>query len=236
MPGVTTQRPAVSVLVDLEGWPEDTLRFLAALERYPPAVTPQVVVADRTGGGAAGFSDVGLTIDLPAGTGFGAARNAALRRATGDVVVLVDTSVEPTGDLFGPLVEALADPAVAVAGPFGLVTDNLYDYREQVTGEVAAVQGYCLAARRADLLAVGGVRETFVYYRNADIDLSFRLRTLSDRPGRAVALGAERCARHCHRAWEVTAVDDRDRLSRRNFGKIMDKFRGRADLIVRPSA
>ncbi|MGH9036152.1 MAG: glycosyltransferase family 2 protein, partial [Acidimicrobiia bacterium] len=95
------------------------------------------------------------------------------------------------------------------------------------------VQGYCLAARRADLLAVGGFRESFAFYRNADIDLSLRLRTSGPDLRRAVAVGAEHCRRHTHRAWEETDPDERERLSRRNMRRILDRFAGRsAELAV----
>src|SRR5207302_7105084 len=141
--------------------------------------------------------------------GFGAAQNRALAKATGEIVVLVDTSLELTGDLVGDLVDALDDPTVAVAGPFGLITADLCDYEERTAGEVAAVQGYCLAARRAELVAAGGVREAFTWYRNADIDVSLRLRTLEEPVRRAVAVGADHCIRHTHRAWEATPEGDR---------------------------
>ena len=66
---------------------------------------------------------------------------------------------------------------MAVAGPFGLTTGDLCDYEERTSGDVAAVQGYCLAARRLDLVAAGGVQHGFVWYRNADIDVSLRPRS-----------------------------------------------------------
>jgi hypothetical protein len=206
---------AVSVLVDLEGWPEDAARFLASLERHRGDHTVEVVEANQG-----------------PGVGFGAAQNRALAKATGDVVVLVDTSLEVTGDLLGALISALDDPTVAVAGPFGLATADLRDYEERTTGDVAAIQGYCLAARRGDVVSAGGVRESFAFYRNADIDLSLRLRTLGTSVRRAVAAGAEHCRRHSHRAWEATPPEERDRLSRRNMGRVLDRFSGREDLTV----
>jgi hypothetical protein len=207
------KRLVASVLADLEAWPSDGARFLASLDRHPPNDSVEVVAVE-------------------ADPGFGAASNAALHRAAGVVVVFVDTSVELTGDLLGPLLVALDDPGVAVAGPFGLVSADLRDYQERTEGEVAAVQGYCLAARRSDLLALGGFRETFSFYRNADIDLSLRLRTLDGSVRRAVAVGADRCRRHAHRAWEATDPEERDRLSRRNMRRVLDKFGDRQDLAV----
>jgi glycosyl transferase family 2 len=202
---------AVSVLVDLESWPADAERLVASL----PSELEVVPVAGGQGG-------------------FGASHNAALRRARGTVVVLADASLEVTGDLLGSLRTALADPTVAVAGPFGLSSTDLREYEERTEGDVVAVQGYCLAARRSDLLAIGGVRETFAFYRNADIDTSLRLRTADPGLRRAVAVGAEHCRRHTHREWEATPTDERDRLSRRNMRRVLDRFGDRVEELAVP--
>jgi hypothetical protein len=199
---------ALSVLADLETWPEDGRRLLASL---PPEVE---------------------VVPVAAGAGFGASRNAGLRRAQGQLVVLADASLEVTGDLFGSLEDALADPSVAVAGPFGLVSTDLREYEERLAGDVVAIQGYCLAARRSDLLSIGGVRESFAFYRNADIDTSLRLRTAGPGLRRAVAVGAAHCRRHAHHDWENTPVEERDRLSRRNMRRVLDRFGDRVDELA----
>lgn len=207
--------PEISILVDRDSWPDDSARFLASLARHQGELAVEVVAT-------AGCSELG----------FGAAHNQALAKAAGVVVVLVDTSLELTGDLLGALVAALEDPTVAVAGPYGLASADLCDYEERTSGDVAAVQGYCLAARRADLLAAGGVQEAFTWYRNADIDISLRLRTLGDGLRRAVAVGAEHCVRHTHRAWEATPEAERGERSRHNMGIVHEVFFGRKDLTV----
>jgi hypothetical protein len=205
----------ISVLLETSAWPEDADRFLASLDRHGGDRPVQVVPVHQ---GEAGF---------------GQAHNEALVKAAGDIVVVVDTSLELTGDLLGALTAALADPTVAVAGPFGLATADLCDYEERAAGDVAAIQGYCLAARRADLTAIGGVQESFRWYRNADIDVSLRLRTLTTPNRRAVAVGAEFCTRHVHRAWEATPEAQRGELSRHNMGIVHEVFFGREDLTVR---
>lgn len=203
------------MLLDTGAWPDDAGRFLRSLERWRGDRAVEVVPAEQA-----------------AGQGFGAAHNRALTEAAGDVVVIVDTSLELTGDLLSPLVTALDDPTVAVVGPFGLATKDLCDYEERTAGDVAAIQGYCLAARRTDLLAAGGVQERFVWYRNADIDVSLRLRTLTTPTRRAVAIGAGHCIRHTHRAWEATPEEQRGELSRHNMGIVHEVFFGRDDLTV----
>ena len=204
----------ISVLLETGAWPDDAKRFLASLDRHRGDRSVDIAPVDQR--------------DL----GFGVAQNRALAAATGRIVVLVDPSLELTGDLLTPLVAALDDPTVALAGPYGLTTADLCDFEEATSGDVAAIQGYCLAARRADLVAAGGVQERFVWYRNADIDVSLRLRTLSGSIRRAVAVGAERCTRHVHRAWEATPEEQRGELSRHNMGIVHEVFFGRTDLTV----
>jgi GT2 family glycosyltransferase len=206
--------PEISILVDRSAWPDDSARFLDSLARHSGDRSVEMIGTDENR------------------LGFGAAQNRALAESTGAVVMLVDTSLELTGDLLGALVAALEDPTVAVAGPFGLATADLCDYEERTSGEVAAVQGYCLAARRDDLVAAGGVQGSFTWYRNADIDVSLRLRTLVEPLRRAVAVGAVHCRRHAHRAWEATPEAERGERSRHNMGIVHEIFFGRNDLAV----
>ena len=70
--------------------------------------------------------------------GQAAAINAGVRRANGPVVILLDTSVEPTGDFVTPLAAALDDPAVAVAGAWGIVSVDLRHFEEAPAGDVDA--------------------------------------------------------------------------------------------------
>ncbi len=163
--------------------------------------------------------------------GFAAAVNAGIEAATGEICVLFDTSVELTGDVITPLVDALHDPAVALAGPFGLrARPNLKEFDEAAGPEVDAIEGYCVAFRRADALAAGGLDPKFRFYRIADIDLSFRLR---DHGGKARVIGGLPLERHEHRIWEGTPEAERERLSRRNFYRFLDRWRMREDLLVR---
>jgi cysteinyl-tRNA synthetase len=146
------------------------------------------------------------------------------------VLVLFDPSIELDGDAVSPLVEVLADPTVVVAGPFGLrAKGTMKEFGESAGPEVDAIEGYCMAFRRTDALASGGFDPKFRFYRIADVEFSFRLR---DRGGRAVAVRGLPLEKHEHQLWESTDPAERDRLSKRNMYRFLDRWRGREDLLV----
>ena len=166
--------------------------------------------------------------------GYAAALNVGIRRAVGPVVIVLDPSVEATGDFVTPLVSALDSPTVALAGPFGLVSEDLRHFEEAPAGDVDAIEGYCMAFRRTDAATRGPLDEGFRFYRNLDIWWSLVLR--DNGPGgahrRAMAIDGLPLVRHEHRGWTSLADAERDRLSKRNFYRLLDRFRGREDLLV----
>ncbi|MCH7837672.1 MAG: cysteine--tRNA ligase [Chloroflexi bacterium] len=161
--------------------------------------------------------------------GVGAARNCGLRQARGRYVVLLDSSVELTGDLLSPLAEALEDGPAGIVGAFGVNTEDLRDFEDAPGPEVDAVEGYLMAFRRECVREVGLMDEKFRFYRHLDLDYSFafrehgyRNRIVPDLPLR----------RHAHSDWERTPEEERDRLSKRNFYRFLKKHGDRTDLLL----
>ena len=178
-------------------------------------------IAARDGRVEAYFADRDL--------GEGAARNALIRVARGRMLLMLDCSVEITGDLFSPLGRTLGDPTVGLAGPWGLRTSDLKHFDEVTSGEAEAVQGYCAAARRDVLLEIGGFDERYRFYRNLDIAVSLAAR---ERGYRVMALGADCARRHEHRIWESLSEEERLKRSRRNFDRMYRRFHGKPVLLA----
>ena len=187
---VTTKRPSVSVVVpafDAARTITDCVRSLTALE-YPRDRLEIVVVdngsRDRTRALLEAFGEAIRIVDEPR-RGPAAARNAGVRSARGDVIAFTDAdcTVDPRWLL--PLVAALEDPGVGIAGgpilsrrPANAVErfgERIHDHRRALTEfEPPYAITMNWASRRAVLEAVGlfDVR----LRRCEDGDLSYRIR------------------------------------------------------------
>jgi len=231
-----------SVVIRATAWPEDVQRAVAGLRRSAPDRTQVILVADGpTRELIADLESIAASgveiVWTAARLGQAAGLNCGIRRATAAVVIVLDPSVEPTGDIVTPLVEALADPGVGVAGAIGVTSANLRTFEAAPPGDVDAIEGYAMAFRRDDYRDRGPLDEHFRFYRNLDLWWSLVLRDQGEeaQPRRAVAVDLP-LTRHEHRGWTELPDAERDRLSKRNFYRIIDRFRQREDLLLKPAA
>lgn len=220
-----------SVHLLYEGFPDDVERFLGALARHCGGRDYEVVVVDNASGDGEQLellaSDRVRVLHLDREVGWAQARNAGLKTSRGGIVILADLSVEATGDILGPLADALADPEVGVAGGWGIVSQDLREFTESAGPEVDAIEGYLLATRREHLRR-GLVHEKFRWYRHADIDLSFQIRALGTK---AVVVPVP-ATRHVHRSWDALSEDERGKRSKRNWYVFLDRWKYRHEMLL----
>jgi len=227
---------AASVQAVAEDHPDDLARLLRGLIAHPPAVTWELVIVAN-----APAVDLGallgsvappvepVIVPTEGRLGWADARTMGLAQSTGEITILLDTSLEPTGDLVAPLIAAFDDPSVGLAGGWGVTSADAREFADAPPGEVDAIEGYCLAIRREALRAVGGFDRRFRFYRNADLDFSFAVR---DAGWRAIRTEPLPVIRHEHRGWTSLPEAERDRLSKRNFYRFLDRWRDRPDLLL----
>ncbi len=213
-----------------DGWADDIERAIGAFRAHQGAHAVHYVVADVTGQPPDRWGEDVEVLSLVQQTGWASARNAGLRRSRGRVVVALDGSIEPTDDVLTPLVEALeTDRRLGIAGPFGIVTNDLRQFDEAPgAGPCDAVEGYLMAFRREVLVEVGGFDEKFRWYRTADIEWSFRVKDAGYRC-EVVPVAVDK---HEHRMWFSTPPAERARWSKRNFYRFLDHWRDRWDLVL----
>ena len=224
-------------IVTRRGW-DELRRCVDSVRHWTEGVSAQIIVVDN------GLDEVeGRALDEIAAAdqrirvlhadhflGAGAGRNVVLKQAQGRFVVLLDTSVELTGDVFSPLRAILEDSRSGVAGRWGAMTEDLRDFEEaKSSGEVDAVEGYVLAFRREIVRETGLLDEKYRFYRHLDLDFSLAVRS---RGYRAVINTDLPVARHEHVDWSQTPPEERERLSKRNFYRFLRKWGKRNDLLV----
>ncbi len=157
------------------------------------------------------------------------ARNIGLKRSRGRYILLLDSSVELTGDVFTPLAKTLADTKVGMTGLRGLCTDDLRHFQESQRAEVEVVDGLCMAFRRKLLKQVGFFDERYRFPHYMDVDFSFAVR---DTGAHVMVTSDLPLRRHAELQDSGLSDAERLRLTKRNFYRFLEKWGGRDDLLI----
>ncbi len=250
-----------SIILVASDRPDDLARAIRQLVDHAPDGTQIVVVANAPSAAqASGLASLdaidpgapGVITDVvwtSARLGHAAALNVGIRRTVAPVVVVLGSEVEVAGDVVTPLVTALEDPGVAVAGPFGLVSSNLSRFDPAPDGavDVDAIDGALQAFRRADYVERGPLDERFVTAPSLDVWWSLVLRDGDADPGLGADPGGDADTPPVHRRAVVVSdlpvrrieppvtggdTDAAARSARRNQYRVLKRFAARRDLLV----
>jgi len=166
--------------------------------------------------------------------GDAASKNIGIMQSRARNIVVLDGSTEITGNILDSVSHSLSDQTVGIYGPWGLSTPDMQHFHEEVeTGEADAMQAYCMAFRREEVNTVGLMRECFRFYRNLDIDYCFQFK---DKGFKIIADSSLPLIRHEHRQWTELDDNQRDELSRKNFGRFLKRWGNRPDLLIAADA
>ncbi len=227
---------------------DDVARCIESIRRHAGSHTIEIVVIDngstdetlpylqqlaRQGDLT---SEEGQTIGLHVlfadhNMGFAAGRNATMRVSRGHYVILMDTSIEVKGDIWTPLATALTNARVGIAGPYGLVTEDLREFHESSEQDADAIEGYLIAFRRELLHEVGWIDEKFRFYRLMDIFYSFFFKAAGYRAVTTpeVEMLIEK---HPHREWYSLSEEERRTKSKKNYDIFRDRWHHGESLLV----
>ena len=229
-------------ILNAYGHPEDVQRCVGSMLRYSEGYSSEVIVIDNgsTDGTGDWLEDFQANnpkvrvIHCDHNVGDAAGKNIGLKQSRGKNIIILDGSAEIVGDILAPIGERLADQSVGIFGPYGLTTDDMQHFHEEVEqGEADAMQAYCMAFRRELLPTVGLMRECFRFYRNLDIDYCFQFK---EKGYHIIADISLPLVRHEHRQWTELDENQRDELSRKNFGRFLRRWGNRPDLLINPEA
>lgn len=235
------QRPSefdFTFVLNAYGYPGDVQRCVDGVLRHTGSHSTELIVIDNGSSDGTGemLEDIQgshsnlKVVHCDHVIGDAASKNIGIKQSLGTHVVVIDGSAEIVGDIFSPISRQLGNPAVGIFGPYGLTTDDLQHFHEEVEeGEADAMQAYCMAFRREAVNTVGLMREVFRFYRNLDIDYCFQFK---DKGYRVVADSSLPLIRHEHRQWTELDENQRDELSRKNFGRFLKRWGNRPDLLI----
>lgn len=156
------------------------------------------------------------------------ARNTGLKQSLGRYILLLDASVEVTGDIFTPLAKTLEDPEIGMTGLRGLHTEDLRHFEESQETEVEVIDSTCMAFKRALLKQAGLFDERYRFAHFMDVDFSFAIR---DEGVETVLTPALPLISHPDLTTTNMSDAERARLTKRNFYRFLEKWGDRDDLL-----
>ena len=219
----------ITVAMIVDGFHEDAVVTIKKVKEYSQCAIAILVVGDPgilVNELDARTSLVQLTEDF----GWGESANALLRNVTSEYIVIMDPSTRFTGDAISPvLTELKKREYVAVGWRGGLVNleDDWRSVDDKGAGEVDVLFSYFIAMHREDALAARGFSNRALYYRNADIEFSLNLRHAN---GRLLQMDLP-LEQDRHHGYHDTDPEYRDAQSKKNYDRILERFRGKTAIL-----
>jgi hypothetical protein len=235
-----THECTIALLVD--GWPDDAVTCVRAVLEHAPDDVRVVALdlGDVDGAGGAvrdlvadsgGRLEVVHVEETLETVGWGRARTALLKADTARVHGVADLSTVFDGDAVTPLLAAFEDETVVASGWRGVNVDTTdwYSFVDAGPGEVDAVLSYFFLLRRSAGLATPA-HSSARFYRNADLEWGLALRASG---GVVVAPVAELPAhQERHRGYHDSDPEVRDAESKRNYMRMLKRFKGRHEILA----
>jgi GT2 family glycosyltransferase len=219
----------ITVAMIIEGFHDDAIASIKAIKEHSQCAIALLVIGDP--GDLVSELDFRTSIvQLTENFGWGENANALLRNVTSEFIVIMDPSTRFTGDAISPvLAELNKREFVAVGWKGGLVNidDEWRSVDDKGAGEVDVLFSYFLAMHREDALAARGFSNRAVFYRNADIEFSLNLRHANGRLLQMdLPLEQER-----HHGYHDSDPEYRDLQSKKNYDRILERFRGKTAIL-----
>ena len=218
---------AIAMIVD--GFTADAAETVRTIKAH--CQTP--IVALVTGDPAELIEEIDLQFQLLAITenfGWGENANALLKNITSKYLVIMDPSTRFTGDAMAPVLTELSKGQYSAVGWRGGLVNTEDEWRsvdDKGAGEVDVLFSYFLAFNCTDATNAGGFNNRAIYYRNADIEFSLRLRHSNGRLLQ-MELPLEQARHH---GYDDTDEQFREIQSKKNYDRILERFRGKSAIL-----
>lgn len=218
---------AISMVVS--GFEEDAIACINSIRAFSDV--PIVILSLEDVGPIEEFiDDKTVIIKVVEECGWGQAANALLQNVQATYLVIIDPSTRFVGDAVGPAMAELRESSFAAVGWRGGLINLEDDWRsveDKGAGEVDVLFSYFMALDRAAALEVGGFNSRAIYYRNADIEFSLKLRHAN---GRLLQMDLPLSQDRHHGYYDVDEAF-REVQSKKNYDRILERFRGKNAIL-----
>ena len=145
-------------------------------------------------------------------------------------VVLMDPSTQFVGDAISPAIAEADKGYVAVGWKGGLINleDEWRSVDDKGDGEVDVLFSYFMIVNRQFAIDAGGANTSATYYRNADLEMTLSLRA----HGGKLLQMALPLTQGRHHGYHDVDSEYRDKNSKKNYQRLLDRFRGRNDILA----
>lgn len=218
---------AIAIIVD--GFTDDCVDTITTMKAH--CSTPIVLLVLGDPGALVDQLDhrtkiVGLSEPF----GWGECANALLKNIAARFVVIMDPSTRFTGDAITPVLEVLAQGKYIAAGwRGGLINldDQWRSVDDKGVGDVDVLFSYFLAVDREGAITAEGFSNRAVYYRNADIEFSLRLKHAG---GQLLQMDLP-LEQARHHGYYDTDPEYREVQSKKNYDRILERFRDKEAIL-----
>jgi len=219
----------VTVGLIVDGFTEDALETVKAIKANSDCAVAIISIGDA-GTLFEQMDKRTYLISVNPGAAWGDCANVFLEKVQSKYVIIMDPSTRFTGDAITPVVQELEKGEyVAVGWRGGLINteDEWRSVDDKGSGEVDVLFSYFMAFNRLAMIEVGGFNPRALYYRNADIEYSLKIRQAGGKLLQMeLPLTQER-----HHGYHDVDPEYRDVQSKKNYDRILDKYRGKSAIL-----
>ena len=219
----------VTVGIIVDGFTDDALETVKTVKANSDCAVAIISIGDA----GALFEQMDkrtYLISVAPGASWADCANVFLEKLSSKYVILMDPSTRFTGDAIAPVVAELEKgDYVAVGWRGGLVNleDEWRSVDDKGVGEVDVLFSYFMAFNREAMNQVGGFNPRAIYYRNADIEFSLKIRQAG---GKLLQMDLP-LIQDRHHGYHDTDPEYRDAQSKKTFDRILDKYRGKSAIL-----
>jgi hypothetical protein len=219
----------IAITMIIDGFTADASETVRTIKAH----TDTPIIALVSGDPAELVEEIDLqfqAISITENFGWGENANALLKNISSKFLVIMDPSTRFTGNAMSLVSAELSKGEYSAIGWRGGLVNTEDEWRsvdDKGAGEVDVLFSYFLALNIADATNAGGFNNRAIYYRNADIEFSLRLRQAN---GRLLQMDLP-LEQARHHGYYDTDEEFREIQSKKNYDRILERFRGKNTIL-----